>query len=333
LVFICNWIIGNYCMQGNYIDLIIILVLLYFATEAWRHGFWVILIDFISFLSSLLVSFRFYKYLAAFLQANFNLTHSVANALGFLISAITLESLIGYILGRLISRLPERFWKHKLNRVLGIIPGICEGIILIAFILTLILSLPVSPKIKNDVADSKIGHAILQQTLGLEKGINDIFGGAIEDSLTYLTVKPGSKERISLTIERENLTVDEKSEAEMFGLVNSERKKEGIKELEWSPNITAVARKYAEKMWQEKYFGHVSPEGEDVGDRLNKAKIKFSLAGENLALAPTVSTAFTGLMNSEGHRENILDSRFHRVGIGVMDNGFYGKLFVQIFTD
>ena len=34
-------------LKGNYIDLIIILVLVYFATEAWRHGFWVILIAFI----------------------------------------------------------------------------------------------------------------------------------------------------------------------------------------------------------------------------------------------------------------------------------------------
>lgn len=317
----------------NYIDLIIILILLYFATEAWRHGFWVILIDFVSFLSSLLISFRLYKYLAVFLQTNFNLNHSVSNALGFLISAITLESLIGYVLGRLISRLPAKIWKHKLNRFLGIVPGIFEGIVLIAFILTLILSLPVNPQIKNDITDSKIGQAILKQTLGLEKGINEIFGGAIEDSLTYLTVKPGSKEKIGLTVEKENLRVDEESETEMFKLVNEERKKQRIKELEWNPNITLVARTYAQKMWQEKYFGHVSPDGKNVGDRLNAAKIKFGLAGENLALAPTVSTAFTGLMNSEGHRENILDKRFNKIGIGVVDNGFYGKMFVQIFTD
>jgi uncharacterized protein YkwD/membrane protein YqaA with SNARE-associated domain len=320
-------------LNGNYVDLIIILVLIYFATEAWRHGFWVILIDFISFLSSLLISFRLYKYIATFLQTNFNLSHSVSNALGFLISAITLESLIGYILGRFISRLPEKIWRHKLNKFLGIIPGICEGVILIAFILTLILGLPVNPQIKNNVADSKIGQAILRQTLGLEKTVNEIFGGAIEDSLTYLTVKPGSREKISLTVEKENLKIDEESETEMFRMVNEERKKVGTKELKWNNNITLVARAYAQEMWEKKYFGHISLEGEDVGDRLNKAKIKFSLAGENLALAPTVATAFTGLMNSEGHRENILDSRFHEVGIGVVENGFYGRMFVQVFTD
>jgi uncharacterized protein YkwD len=38
-------------------------------------------------------------------------------------------------------------------------------------------------------------------------------------------------------------------------------------------------------------------------------------------------------MNSEGHRKNILDPEFKRLGIGVIDNGVYGKMFVQIFTD
>jgi uncharacterized protein YkwD len=52
-----------------------------------------------------------------------------------------------------------------------------------------------------------------------------------------------------------------------------------------------------------------------------------------LALAPTLATAHTGLMNSEGHRANILEPKFKRVGIGVIDNGVYGKMFVQVFTD
>lgn len=48
---------------------------------------------------------------------------------------------------------------------------------------------------------------------------------------------------------------------------------------------------------------------------------------------PTVIVAHNGLMNSEGHRANILSPEFSRVGIGVIDNGIYGKIFVQIFTD
>jgi len=42
----------------------------------------------------------------------------------------------------------------------------------------------------------------------------------------------------------------------------------------------------------------------------------FLTAGENLALAPTLSVAHTGLMNSPGHRENILRPQFGRVDLG-----------------
>jgi uncharacterized protein YkwD len=86
-------------------------------------------------------------------------------------------------------------------------------------------------------------------------------------------------------------------------------------------------------MWERKYFSHISPEGEDVGDRLDRHNINYFYAGENLALAPTTQTAHNGLMNSEGHRRNILEPQFRSVGIGVIDNGVYGKIFVQVFTD
>jgi len=38
-------------------------------------------------------------------------------------------------------------------------------------------------------------------------------------------------------------------------------------------------------------------------------------------------------MQSPGHRDNILSSDFSKVGIGVIDGGRYGKMFVQVFTD
>lgn len=320
-------------MNGNWIDLVIIFILLYFVSEAWRHGIWVILADFISFLGSILISFRAYKFTAQFLRSNFSISHSVSNALGFLITAILLEAFLGFVLGYLLTRLPKKLWKIKLSRPLAIIPSLGEGLILIAFVLTLVLGLPVRPSIKKDVTDSKIGSFILTQTSGIEKTLNEIFGGVVEDSLTYLTVKPGSKESIPITVEREELKIDSVSETEMFRLVNEERKKQGLKELSWAPQIVLVARAHAEDMWKRKYFGHFSPEGQDIGDRLDKASIRYHLAGENLALAPTLSTAHRGLMSSEGHRANILEPRFTKVGIGVIDNGVYGKMFVQVFTD
>ncbi len=320
-------------LGGNYIDLIIILVLFYFATEAWRHGFWVILADFISFLGSILISLSFYKYASLFLRSNFSLSNSVSNALGFLATAIITEGILGFILAKFLHKVPEKLREHPLLKIAATIPAIGEGLILIAFILTLAVAFPIRSSIKADIVRSRLGSVILEKTVVVERSVNEIFGGVIEDSLTYLTVKPGSRESISVPTQSNNLKTDTEGAREMFSLINKERNKLGTPELIWNEKTAKISENYATYMWENHYFGHVSLDGKDVGDRLKEAKINYSVAGENLALAPTVISAHNGLMSSQGHRENILDIKFTKVGIGVIDNGIYGKIFVQVFTD
>jgi uncharacterized protein YkwD len=320
-------------LKGNYVDLIILLILIYFVMEGFRHGFWVILVDFISFLSSILLSLWLYQYLAGFLISNFSLSHSVANPAAFLILAIATESAVSFLLAHLIGKIPAKLLKEKTLRFFSVLPALGEGLILTAFILTLAIAFPLKSEIKTDILNSRIGGVILARTTSVERGINEIFGGVIQETLTYLTVKPGSAETIPLKTASSKLNVDTESEAEMFTLVNSERIKLGIDPLKSDAKIVTVARNYATFLWENHYFGHVAPDGSDVGDRLKVAKIRYEFAGENLALAPKVTIAESGLMNSEGHRTNILDTRFKKVGIGVVDNGIYGKIFVQVFTN
>ncbi len=320
-------------LNGNWVDLVIIFVLLYYAAGAFKYGLLYLVADFISFFGSLLISLRVYKFTAIFLKNNFNLTESLNNALGFIVTSIILEIGLSYLLSFGISKLPKKIRENKVNKFLGLIPALGEGIIIIAFLLTIIIALPVKPQVKKDVSESKIGNLILKETSGLEKTINQIFGGVVNDSLTYFTVEPGSKSTIALKSGIDKLSIDEASEVQMFAMVNTERTKRGIPALTSDNKIVVVARNYAMDMWQRHYFSHYSPEGKTLADRLAAAGISYTFAGENLALAPTVQTAMTGLMNSEGHKENILDKRFHKVGIGVVDNGFYGKIFVQEFTN
>lgn len=320
-------------MNGNWVDLLIIIILLFFVIEGIHYGFWVMVADFLSFLGSLLISLRFYQFTAGLLRANFSLSSSVSNAIGFLITAILMEGLLGFLFGHAIKKIPKKYQKIKMEKVLVVFPALGEGLILVAFLLILALGFPISPKIKFDITKSKIAPHILEYTSGIENKINDVFGGVIEDSLTYLTIKPGSRERIDLEVQTQELTIDEISESAMFKLVNEEREKMGLEKLDWDPEMVTVARNYAAEMWEGKFFGHVSPEDEDISDRLNEAGIFYGFVAENLALAPTVSTAHTGLMNSEGHRENILEPSFNKVGMGVIDNGIDGKMFVQVFTD
>jgi len=87
-------------------------------------------------------------------------------------------------------------------------------------------------------------------------------------------------------------------------------------------------------MLENGFFSHVSAiDGSDAGERASSAGISYGVLGENLAYAPDVYIAHHGLMNSQGHRKNILSADYNKVGIGVIDAGIYGKMFVQLFSD
>jgi len=315
------------------VDIIIIVILIYFAAEAFRVGFWIILADFISFLISLLISLRFYKFVSIFLRQKFSFSHSFSNAIGFLVVASLSEFVLGYLIVGLVKKIPGKFWKSKLTKFLGVVPAVGEALVLISFILMLSLGFPLTSPVKNAISGSYIGGFLVRKTSFLESKVNEVFGGLISDSLTYFTIKPDSFESVPLSIGEINLSVDEDSERQDLYLLNKEREKDGLELLVADDELKTVARAHATDMWERKYFSHYNFEGQDVGDRLDKFSVKYTLAGENLALAPTVETAHTGLMGSVGHRKNILDPEFRRVGIGVIDNGIYGKMFVQVFTD
>ena len=80
-----------------------------------------------------------------------------------------------------------------------------------------------------------------------------------------------------------------------------------------------------------KYFGHESPVAGSPFDRLKAAGITYARAGENLAYAQSVAVAHRALMDSPGHRENILRPEFTRIGIGVISAGAYGRMVTQLF--
>jgi uncharacterized protein YkwD len=66
---------------------------------------------------------------------------------------------------------------------------------------------------------------------------------------------------------------------------------------------------------------------------MTDGNVSFWLAGENIALAPSYELAEIGFMNSPKHRDNILDPKYGRIGIGIIDLGIYGKMVTQNFAN
>lgn len=105
---------------------------------------------------------------------------------------------------------------------------------------------------------------------------------------------------------------------QLLDLVNAERVKAKLKPLVWDAGLAAVGRAHSADMLKHNYFAHVSPDKRAIGERLIAAKVGFKSAGENLAFAPTLSIAHQGLMDSPGHRANILRPAFGRLGVGLV---------------
>src|SRR5262249_13729476 len=97
--------------------------------------------------------------------------------------------------------------------------------------------------------------------------------------------------------------------------------------------LAAAGRQHAEEMFRLSYFAHESPVAGSPAIRARAAGARFMVLGENLAYAPTVDIAHNGLMNSPGHRANVLSPAFGRVGIGVVRGGVWGRMFSQEFAD
>lgn len=333
-------------LHGNWVDLLIILITLFYLWEGISRGFLLGILDVGGFVLSFVASLKLYGVIGKILIENFSLPKGIANAVGFLIAGFVAE----FIFSRLIivlykkgfPKLVGKLQKTKLvnkfflvDRLLGVVPALGESLIFTAFILTLFVTLPMQGYIKKDIVSSKIGGSLVARTQGIERELNGIFGQAASETLTFITINPNpsSSEKVDLRFTTADVKVDEAAEETMFSLVNSERESRGLRGLSFSAKLRDVARAHAKDMFARGYFSHYNPDGQSPFDRMKAAGITFTAAGENLALAPNVSLAHQGLMNSPGHRANILSPDFGRVGIGVMDGGIYGEMFVQEFTD
>lgn len=120
-------------------------------------------------------------------------------------------------------------------------------------------------------------------------------------------------------------------EQTMLQLVNQERAKAGVAPLKMDLRLVDLARKKSLDMIQKNYFDHTSPTYGTPFDMMKKAGITYHYAGENLAGAADVQRAHTLLMNSPGHRANILNPNYTSVGIGIVHGGPYGVMFTQMF--
>jgi uncharacterized protein YkwD len=129
-------------------------------------------------------------------------------------------------------------------------------------------------------------------------------------------------------------------EEDLYNLVNRDRENGGLAPLTLDPLLTDVARGHSKDMDERSYFDHIEPGDGQVSpmDRYLAAvpaHPQYALVGENIyyrsqtdSLSESADQSNTAFMHSPGHRANIMDPRYTKVGIGIHRDQKSGQFWV-----
>lgn len=138
-------------------------------------------------------------------------------------------------------------------------------------------------------------------------------------------------------------------ESSILEKTNNERQELSLPSLTYDSSLSAIAREHSQDMADNGFFSHTNLEGEDPTDRAKRngyntekimpdGSIMIGI-GENIGKMPTGNVLGVGWvskeadsiataqvqswMDSPGHRQNILNSDYDKIGIGVAYDGTY----------
>ena len=274
---------------------------------------------------------------AASLIAKFGLLPATARPIAFIVVLVLVEglfSLAGYFALAPIVKTVHRSstWALAVDKALGIFPSVARSLFVIGIVLAAAVVSPVPIELKAAVESSRIARALIERVSAVQPQLASL-SGQLNGPVPGFVTKLGENDTEKLELpDGLQLTTDPAAERQMFDLVNEERANVGLQLLAWDDALLPIARAHSEEMFKLKYFSHQSPVNGSPFDRLKAAGVSYTRAGENLAYAQSVTIAHRGLMDSQGHKENILRPEFTRMAIGVINAGPYGRMFTQMFV-
>lgn len=312
----------------NIVDLILVIVVLLAVWSSIIRGFIASLGGLIVWVGTLAITLWLYRYLTSIFENQLG-SNVWAATLILLVLLLFVTVLCSSLVNRAFAAIPTTVHRYTLNKIFGFLPGLIVGLLYAATLSWIFLLLPVSGWLTSQTRDSQFAQTLSRPFAEFAQQMATALGNPVSRMIN----DPGSTEYITLPFSVEDATPRPDLESEMLNYLNAERVKHGLSPLAFDEELLPVARQHAQDMFARSYFSHISPEEETPFDRIRKANIPFLTAGENLAIAQTLALAHDGLMDSPGHRANILQQAFGRVGIGVLDGGVYGLMVVQKFRN
>lgn len=322
-------------MQGNYeisVYGFITVLLLLTAFAGYKTGFIKGFFTLIKFVFSILTAYAAYELTGGFVLWVLPSVGDWLYPLSFLVTCLVTCMVITILLIPL-KELTSEWHYQKWNKVLGIIPGLMNGIVVSMFLLQTVSFITIPGKIEKAVFENPVVASLMSCSNPYKEKLIPVFEKPFRQTISAANEANIVEDAVNLSFVTNIYVTRYDLESEMLSLINIERSKYGLNPLVEDVQLTVLARKHSADMFQRGYFSHNTPEGITPFDRMHQAGINYITAGENLALSPSLSLAHTGLMNSPGHRANILNPKYHKVGIGVLDGGEHGFMISQEFRN
>jgi uncharacterized protein YkwD len=231
-------------------------------------------------------------------------------------------------LRRMSHHKPEALWL----RTTGATTNVLKTAVILVVVLSTIRSLPLPQQVKSGLVKGPLSGLALVVAHPWQQAITEQSDRQLSRALGFMAGGSVDQEFIDLGYTDSSGRSDEPSEASMLVLLNQERISRGLGALRMDPTLVLVARKHSQDMLMRGYFSHMTPEGTDPFARLRAEGVSYLVAGENLALAPSVVSAHQGLMSSPKHRDNILGVDYGHVGVGIIHSQTHGYMVSQEFT-
>ena len=125
--------------------------------------------------------------------------------------------------------------------------------------------------------------------------------------------------------EKYSVSVQSSAENKILELMNAKRVEAGLQPLSMDDKLQSIARYKSNHMIQNRYFSHTNPDGTNWTNWLKTIGYKYNSTAENIAYNTNDPVElFNQWWNSEGHRKNMMNPSYTKVGIGVLlGNGKY----------
>ena len=321
----------------EYIELFVYIFIVFFVINGWKKGFLLQFFYLMVLLISIALSFRYSDQVGSYISSWFNSNIQLSEIFGGVLIFITVLTVSSFFQNFLANNKKQR---DVGNKILGGFVSLLVSNLILTLIFT-IASIVSVPQFFEDTIENSNLVSFYTDTSGTPQQALELITGTdlikvvsrIKDLTGKSSVVVGEQGCIEIPkYSLSNLSNNNEQKDELYELLLTERSNQNLAPLELSEKLSDIALNYAYVMYQDGFWCHKNPKnGELVGDRLSKQGFPYIDIGENLALSSSVRSGHISLMNSESHKNTILDNEFKRVGIGIV-SGPLGLIIVQIFS-